>query len=162
MTKNTKKPLTPQEELYCQAYANPESETYGNGSKSAAKAEYKEPHNAAWKLKRRPHVQARLAEMYRENESSIGRVMSDLRSLQLRAEAKGDLSSAVAALKLQGMRFALFSERMVNFDDKQQRQLTEQEVAQAKMIAHYMNSHKAEDVEDEQDALDDEREAEAS
>jgi len=131
----TKETLTPQEELFCTAFGDVESETYGNATASAAKAKYSSPGNSGWKVKQRPRIKKRLAELYKANASDIGRVMSDLRSVQLRAEAKGDLATATACLKLQGQRYGLFTERVVTIDDEEQRKLTEKEEAEAHRLA---------------------------
>ncbi len=90
--------LTPQERLFVEAYGNPESETFGNATKSAAAAKYSQPHNAGWKLKKRPHIQAALEAMHEDAAKDVGQVLADLRNLHRLAMDKGDLSSAAQHL----------------------------------------------------------------
>jgi hypothetical protein len=111
--------LTPQEVLFCDAYADAESETYGNATESAKLAKYTSPHNAAWKLKQRPAVRDRLSQIYEKNKANIGKVMSDLEHERLLAIKKGDLSTAVRCSELQGKRYGAFSDRFVISADEQ-------------------------------------------
>jgi len=133
----SEKTLNPKEEAFCMAYASAESKTYSNATASAEVAGYASPANSGWKLRQRPVVQARLAEIYKANASDVGRVMSDLRRLQLKAEDKGDLSTAAVCLKLQGQRYGMFTERMLTFDDDDERAaLSEREREEAQRIAN--------------------------
>ena len=102
--------LTGKEELFCQAFGNPESETYGMKLKSAAKAGYAEPgaHTAAWKLLRRPRIKARLQEIYVSGDFSVGKVMSNLANDRIRALAKDDIATACRCDELMGKRLRLF------------------------------------------------------
>ena len=105
--------LSPQEDRFCRAYGNPESETYGNATKSAEFAGYAQPHNAAWKVRHRPQIIARLQEMYDVATASLGKVMSDLEHERLLALKKGDLAAAIRASELQGKRLGAFLDRNV-------------------------------------------------
>jgi len=108
-----KRELSPQEVLFCDAYADAESETYSNATKSAELAKYAQPHNAGWKLKQRQVVKDRLQEIYEKNKAGIGKVMSDLEYERLLAIKKGDLSSAIRASELQGKRVGAFSDKHI-------------------------------------------------
>ncbi len=92
--------LSPQERLFVEAYGNPESETFGNGTKSAAAAKFAQPHNAAWKLKKRPHIKAALEAMYEQYAGDVGRVMVDLEHARRKSAEKGDWATVRAAAKL--------------------------------------------------------------
>jgi len=108
-------PLTPREEVFAAAYANPESTTYGRATKSAAAAGYGQPHNAAWKLRRRPRVVARIEEYQRATMATIGKVFSDLENQRLLALAKDppDIQAANRSSELQGKHLAMFTDRVV-------------------------------------------------
>jgi hypothetical protein len=105
-------PLTPKEEMFCRAYADPESATYGQATKSAEVAQYQEPHNAAWKLRRRPRIIARIAEYEKLTRACVGKVLTDLEHERQLALAKGDIAAAIRASELQGKHLAMFTDRM--------------------------------------------------
>jgi len=113
LTKNETRELTPQEVLWCDAYADAESECYGNATAAAALAKYSKPGNAGWKVKQRQCVRARLDEIYLRNRAGIGKVMSDLERERLLAIGKGDISSAIRASELQGKRLGAFSDKHI-------------------------------------------------
>ncbi len=96
--------LTPKEALFCEAFGNPESATFGNGTKSARVAKYVSPRNAAWKLRKRPRVQARLAEMHKLALVDIGQVMSGIEHCRLAAAKKADWAVVAKCLELMGKR----------------------------------------------------------
>jgi len=106
-------PLTPKEELFCRAWGDPQSETFGRATKSAAVAGYTQPHNAAWKLRRRPRIIARLKEYEEMAAADLGRVMATIEHIRLAAEEKGDHATALRAAELQGRRLGAFFERSV-------------------------------------------------
>jgi hypothetical protein len=129
--------LSPQERIFCAAYADAESETYGNALGSARVAKYKAPRSAASRLVRRPACRALIDEFYEKNASNIGRVMSDLRAVQLKAEKKDDLSTVVACLKLQGERYGMFSSRniIISENEGRQRELDDAQRKEAQRLA---------------------------
>jgi hypothetical protein len=96
----------------------PESTTYGKATKSAEIAGYTEPHNAAWKLRRRPRIIARLAEFEKVTRVQIGKVLTDLEHERKAALEKGDLATAVRASELQGKHLAMFTDK-VAVDDSE-------------------------------------------
>ena len=104
------KALSPLEEKFCKAFGDPESETYGQGTKSAVAAGYAAgtARNASWKALRRPRIKVRLKEIYSESDFSAGKVMSNLASDRLKALEKGDISSAVRCDELLGKRLKLW------------------------------------------------------
>ena len=105
-------PLTPKEELFVRAFCDVESETFGRAVKSAAVAQYVEPRNAAWKLRRRPRIIARIAEYEKLVRVQIGKVLSDLEHERLAALEKGDIASAIRASELQGKHLAMFTDKV--------------------------------------------------
>ena len=128
--------LTPKENLFCEAFANPESRTYGNATKSAQAAGYSQPHNAGWKLRRRSQIRARLGELYEVSAAALGRVMTDLEHERQLAVAKGDIASAVRASELMGKRLGAFLERNIfALGDHEIHKLTETEEAEARRLA---------------------------
>ena len=130
-------PLSPQEEQFCCAYGDPESETYGKATASAALAGYVEPHNAAWKLRRRPRIQARLAQFQDVTTAAVGRVLSDLEHERQLALAKGDIASAVRASELMGKHLGMFREN-IEIEVGASRAYTEAEALEAKRLAVLM------------------------
>ena len=103
-------PLTPREEQFCVAFGDPESLTYGRSEKSAAAAGYVQPRSAAWKLRRRPKIQARLAEFQTAAFAAAGKVLSDLEHTRLAALEKGDLATAARCSELQGKHISLWTD----------------------------------------------------
>jgi len=103
-------PLTPREEQFCVCFGDPESLTYGRAEKSAAAAGYVQPRSAAWKLRRRPKIQARLAEFQAVATAAVGRVLSDLEHTRLLALAKSDLATAARCSELQGKHLSMFAD----------------------------------------------------
>ena len=109
-------PLTPKEEAFCVAFGDPESPTYSKGTASAKEAGYASPHNAAWKLRRRPKIVARLREFQVEARACAERVLSDLEHVRQRGLAEGTaagLSVAAKCSELAGKHLGLFFERSV-------------------------------------------------
>jgi len=106
-------PLTPREEVFCKAYADPESATYSRATKSAEVAGYAQPHNAQWKLRRRPRIVQRIAEYQKATMAVVGKVFSDLENQRLLALEKGDIQAANRASELQGKHLAMFTDRVV-------------------------------------------------
>ena len=104
--------LTPKEELFVRAFCDVESETFGRAVKSAAVAKYVEPRNAAWKLRRRPRIIARIAEYAKVVRVEIGKVLSDLEHTRLLALAAGDWSTATRCSELQGKHLAMFTDKV--------------------------------------------------
>jgi hypothetical protein len=101
-------PLSPKELAFCEAFGNPESETFGNARKSAEVAGYGEPHNAGWKLRRRPRIIAKLKSYHVAVTVAVGRVLADLENERRLAIEKGDLSTAVRATELMGKHLGMF------------------------------------------------------
>ena len=130
---------SPVEELFCRAYADPQSETYGQASESAKKAGFsaKGARTAAWRALKRPCVKARLKEIYAESDFSADRVMSNLVADRLKALAKGDIGAAIRADELMGKKLGLFSDRLIQtFEDAgRQHELDEAEKRQAMLLA---------------------------
>ena len=136
--------LTPMEERWCRAYADPESSTYGLATASAKAAGFSESHNASWKIRRRPKVRARLAELYSLTIVAADKVMTDLENLRLRAVKKGDVQAAVRAVELQGKRLALFVEKnALILRAPVPRELTWEENRQADLIALVLATYQA-------------------
>ena len=106
-------PLTPKEELFCRAFSDPESDSFGNATQAAAKAQYAEPWNASWKLRRRPRIVARLAQYHEAVSAGLGRAMASLEHVRLLAEAKGDLATAARCCELQAKRHGAFLEQAI-------------------------------------------------
>lgn len=106
-------PLTPLEEVFAAAFANVESVTYGNATASARVAGYKSPENAAWRLRRRPRVMAKIAAHQKGTIATIGKVFSDLENQRLLAIAKGDIQAANRSSELQGKHLAMFTDRVL-------------------------------------------------
>jgi hypothetical protein len=105
-------PLTPKEEAFVRAYADPESATYGKATKSAEVAKYQEPHNAAWKLRRRPRIIARIAEYEKLTRACVGKVLTDLEHERQLALTQGDIGAAIRASELEGKHLAMFTDRL--------------------------------------------------
>jgi len=106
-------PLSPKELKFCEAFANPESGTFGNARKSAEAAGYREPHNAGWKLRRRGRIIAKLQEYHGAVFVAVGRVLADLENERRLAVEKGDLASAIRASELMGKHLGMFLERSI-------------------------------------------------
>lgn len=104
-------PLTPREAIFVKAFADVESSTYGRGTKSAIVAGYSEPHNAAYKLRRRPRIIARLGEFQAAAKAVAAKVLTDLENTRLLALEKGDLAVAARCSELQGKHIGMFYER---------------------------------------------------
>jgi phage terminase small subunit len=122
--------LEPREEAFAVAFACIESETYGHGTNSAIAAGYAEnsARTQAWKLRKRPEVQARIAELYELNlEKHAGKILSDLEHHRKLALAKNDIASANKATELQGKAIGMFYERSAPQESFEQKQLTEQQ-----------------------------------
>jgi len=130
-------PLTPQEETFCAAFGDPESETYGKATASAEVAKYIEPHNAAWKLRRRPRIIAKLEEYQKTAAAAAGRVMSDLEHERQLALAKDDIASAIRASELMGKHLGMFLERSIFTvaDLEVRRQYSEAEQIEARRLS---------------------------
>jgi hypothetical protein len=101
-------PLSPKELAFCEAFGNPESETFGNARKSSEVAGYSEPHNAGWKLRRRPRIIAKLKEYHAAVTVAVGRVLADLENERRLAVEKGDIASAIRATELMGKHLGMF------------------------------------------------------
>lgn len=131
------RPLTPQELLFCEAYASPESETYSCGTKSAERAGYGQPHNAQWRLRQRPAVQKRIAEFHEIAAAGLGKVMADLEATRLLALAKKDYATATRCSELQAKRLGAFVDRVeLNLPTTKALSVTERQ--EARKIAEVM------------------------
>ena len=132
--------LTPKELAFCEAFANPESATFGSARKSAEAAGYREPHNAGWKLRRRPHIIAKLREYHAAVTVAVGRVLADLENERRLAVEKGDLATAVRASELMGKHLGMFIERgMMTLNDLGRiREYTEAERVEAGRLARLL------------------------
>jgi|WetSurMetagenome_2_1015567.scaffolds.fasta_scaffold18740_3 hypothetical protein len=131
-------PLTPKELDWCERFANPESETYGKATASAEMAGYGQPHNAAWKLRRRPRIIEHLKQYEEVARVSVGKVLSNLEHDRALALAKDppDVAAAIRADELMGKRLGMFVDvREVNVEV--QREYTERERAEAQEIARW-------------------------
>jgi len=103
-------PLSPKELAWCEAFGNPESETFGHARKSAEAVGYSQAHNAGWKLRRRPRIIQKLAEFEKVVRVQIGKVLTDLEFTRLAALTKGDLATAARCSELQGKHLAMFTD----------------------------------------------------
>jgi hypothetical protein len=130
--------LNPQETLFCDLYGDPESETFGNASKSAELAKYSQPHNSGWKLKQRQVVKDRLNQIYERNKAGIGKVMADLENERLLAIKKGDLSSAIRASELQGKRLGAFSDKHVFVAGEPQPALDSEQTEEVRLACEWL------------------------
>jgi len=106
-------PLSPKELKFCEAFANPESETFGNATASAGVAGFIQPRSAGWKLRRRPRIIAKLETYHAVVRVIVGKVLSDLEFTRLAGLAKGDLAVAARCSELQGKHIGMFYERNV-------------------------------------------------
>ncbi len=140
--------LSPKEALFVEAFANPESETFGRCTASAELAKYSSPQNAAWKLRQRPRVQIAIQRIHDTNAKDIGRVLADLEHQRIQAEAKGDWSTAVRASELQLKRLgALLDRNIVSIEQPDEiRKYTEAERREAKRIAKFLLKDPTEDA----------------
>jgi len=129
--------LTPREEAFCRAYGDVESPTYGRGAKSAEAAGYSGPRSAALKLRRRPHVKARLKAYYGLARAAVEKVISDLEHARLAALEKGDVASAVRASELQGKHLAMFTDR-VGLDLPELQALTEAQIVEGQRLTRLL------------------------
>lgn len=129
--------LSAKEEMFCRAYAAPESDTYGKAGKSAVFAGYPEKtaSNMASKLRRKSNIDERIREIYKENETGVGEVMSNLRYDRQLAEGKGDIATMARCDELMGKRYGLFTERIGLDVEDVGRKLDEAEAAEAAEIA---------------------------
>jgi hypothetical protein len=105
-------PLSPKELKFCEAFGNPESETFGRATASAAAAGFIQPRSAGWKLRRRGRIIAKLQEYHAAVRVEIGKVLFDLETERLQALAKGDIATAVRASELQGKHLAMFTDKV--------------------------------------------------
>jgi len=106
-------PLSPKELRFCEQFSNPESETFGNATASAAAAGFIQPRSAGWKLRRRPRIIAKLQEYHAAVRVAVGRVLADLENVRRLAVEKGDLATALAAVVAMGKHIGMFYERNV-------------------------------------------------
>ena len=135
--------LTPKEDAFCVAFTDVEADTYGNGTLAAKKAGYSaaSAHNAAWKLRRRAKVQARLNELYDENAGkrslTPSRVLSDIEDTRRRAITGGDLAVAIRCSELTGKFFGMFSDRLALSREEPERskELSAAEQREATLLA---------------------------
>jgi len=130
---------SPIEELFCRAYADPQSETYSQASESAKKAGFsaRGARTAAWRALKRSCVKARLKEIYAASDFSADRVMSNLESDRLKALEKGDIGAAIRADELMGKRLGMFSDRLISvFEEPARRvELDASEQREAALLA---------------------------
>jgi hypothetical protein len=133
----TAPPLTPKELAFCEAFANPESATFGHARKSAESAGYVEPHNAGWKLRRRPSIRAKLAEYHAAVTVAVGKVLTDLENERLAAMEKGDIQAAVRATELMGKHLSMWTER-VQLDVPLLRHYSDEELTEGRRLAAFM------------------------
>jgi phage terminase small subunit len=104
----------PRWEIFCKAFADPESASYGRATKSAVAAGYEsEPHQAAWRLRQQKRVILRIEEFQAAAMAKVGKVFSDLENQRLLALEKGDIQAANRASELQGKHLAMFTDRVV-------------------------------------------------
>jgi hypothetical protein len=132
--------LTVMEDAFCQFYTALGEDTCQNGTKSAKKAGYKQPHNAAWKILRRPEIRQRISEIHRERMDKYmitpeGTLMK-LENLRIKAEMKGDLTTAKGCVELQGKYLAMFSDRIrIDVFEEQHIEITASIEREAEKIA---------------------------
>ena len=132
-------PLSPKEKFFCEAFANPESDSFGNASRSALAAGYSQPHNAGWKLRRRPRIRAKLEEFHEAITATLGHAMTALEHTRLAALAKDppDCATACRCAELMAKRCGGFLERVILLpgDGERLREYTLAEQAEARRIA---------------------------
>jgi hypothetical protein len=132
-------PLTPKELDFCERFGSPESDTYGKGTLSAKLAGYEQPHNAAWKLRRRPRIIAKLEEYQEAVRATVGKVLADLEAERLIALAKDppDTAAAIRATELMGKHLGMFVDFGVvtTFDLERRRQFTDREIEEGSRLA---------------------------
>jgi hypothetical protein len=133
-------PLTPKEAAFVRYYGNPESESYGHATNSAAKAGFVQPRSAALKLRRRPRVIAALVELQKVVAGAAERVLADLEHVRLLALQKGDLAVAARCVELAGKHLGLFYESNVVIDVAALRHYTDEELTEGRRLAAFMAS----------------------
>ncbi len=102
--------LSLKEEAFARAYGDPDSETFGNKTASAAAAGYGSPRDSGWRAAKRPRVQQRIAELQAEARAAEPQVLANLEHVRRLAIEKGDLATALRATELAGKRLGLFYE----------------------------------------------------
>ncbi len=131
--------LTPQEILFCDAYARPESETFGSGSKSIVVAGWPDK-NASQRsntLRQKKQVDVYLKEIYAENAESIGEVVCNIQFDRRMARDKGDWSTAARCDELLGKRHGMFREGAIGIDAEAE-QLSDKKATEARKIAQQL------------------------
>lgn len=110
--------LTPKQLRFCQAYANPKSETFANGSESYVAAGYKDCKSKrinASKLLTKPNIKAEIqrikAESEQEMEISRHWLTQSLIDYHSRCKAAGDRTNEAKALHLIGQGIDYYGSR---------------------------------------------------
>ena len=134
------RPLSPREELFCRFYGDPESPHYSRPTAAATAAGYAEKTawNSAWKLRRRSHVQARLAVFQKAAFAAAGKVLSDLENTRLLALAKSDLAVAARCSELQGKHLAMFTDKVAVDDPAGRFEYDAREAIEARRITRFL------------------------
>jgi len=86
--------LTPKEEAFVEYFGNPESETFFDGTGSAARAGYASPRDSAWKLRRREGVRKALAQYHTKAAAALGQGMAVIEHVFRKAVEAKDWSTA--------------------------------------------------------------------
>ena len=136
-----KSELTTQEVAYVCAYTEIGTKTCGHQGKSAIKAGICEAEADRWasRLMRADRVREAIAEIHRKmmDRALINpqKILSDLENNKALALAKGDIAAANRAVELQGKYLTMFGDRFAIEQDEEQRELSESQKEQAKLIA---------------------------
>ncbi len=134
-----KEKLTMREEQFCLHCSAIGNETFSNATRSAEMAGYKCPEKQGWKVFRKQKIQDRISELIAEhlkrNKITVDTTLCKLENLRVKSEAKGDLVTALGAVKLEGSFLSMFSEKFVLEVSGNQSVLAQAHMAEAKRIA---------------------------
>ena len=132
-----KKKISPKQREFIEYYADPTSETFGNGSSSAIKAGYK-AHTAritASKLLTKANIQDAItefrAEKKRKNEITIEWLDEQLIYQYELSDKAFDRTNAKGLLQLIGQRKGAFTEKTINTNTEPTAELTDQDEIEA-------------------------------
>ena len=139
---NETETLTPKQDSFCVHYTTIGAETFSNATKLAIAAGYSEKsaYSQACNLLKNPKIQQRIRELHAENMSrnniTVDKVLADLEHDKLMARQAGQYAVAKECSIAQGKYLAMFTDNTNITDTVQQRELDEQEQAEAARIAN--------------------------
>lgn len=131
--------LTVRQEAFCQAFADPDSLTWHNASKSGRAAGYAHK-SAPGKLMQLQKIRTRIIDLTETHAERVcqtpSTVLLSLDRLRIAAEEKGDLPTALRATELLGKTMAMFTDRTALDVPQEGRQLSDKEREEAVRIAN--------------------------